>query len=52
MLDPRIVFAAFLVNLGLVTVEKIKEVFASEGHDPETLASIMAEVDQRLIRRG
>ncbi len=51
-MDPRIVFAAFLINLGLTTVEKIKELFASEGHDQETLDGIMAEVDQRLLRRG
>jgi len=51
-MDPRIMLAAFLINLGLTTVAKVKEVFASEGHDDETLTAIMAEVDQRLIRRG
>jgi hypothetical protein len=51
-MDPRIEMAAFLINLGLTTVQKVKEIFASEGHDDEVLAVIMAEVDQRLKRRG
>lgn len=51
-MDPRIEMAAFLINLGITTAEKVKELFASEGHDDETLAAIMAEVDQRLTRRG
>ena len=52
MVDPRIEMAAFLINLGLTTVEKVKEIFASEGHDDIVLAAILAEVNQRLIRRG
>lgn len=51
-MDPRIETAAFLINLGLTTVQKVRELFASEGHDDETLDGIMAEVDRRLARRG
>lgn len=51
-MDPRIEMAAFLINLGITTVEKVKDVFASDGADDATLAAIMAEVNQRLLRRG
>lgn len=51
-MDPRIEMAAFLINLGIVSVQKVKELFAGEGHDEEILAQIMAEVDQRLARRS
>lgn len=51
-LQRQIEFAAFLIKLGLVTAEKLREAFASDGHDAERLAAIMAEVDQRLARRA
>lgn len=50
--DPRIMMAAFAIQLGITTVEKVKEVFAGDGHDDETLAAIMAEVDRRIARRS
>jgi hypothetical protein len=43
--------AAFLINLGLVTVDKIKAYFAGAGHDDETLAAILTEVDARIAAR-
>lgn len=51
-MDPRIELAAFLINLGLTTVTKVREVFASDGQDDEILAQIMSEVDSRIARRG
>ncbi len=50
--DPRIMLAAFVVQLGITTVEKVREVFASDGHDDATLAAIMTEVDRRIARRS
>lgn len=51
-LQAEIATAAMLINLGVVTVEKVKGFFSSQGHDEEALAAIMLEVDQRLARRG
>jgi hypothetical protein len=44
--------AEFLIQLGVVTVEKVKEVFRGQGHDDEVLAQIDAELDRRLARRS
>lgn len=51
-LQRQIEFAAFLIQLGVVTAARVRSVFSEAGHDPETLAAIMAEVDQRLARRA
>lgn len=51
-LVAQIQLASMLINLGLVTVERIKTMFADNGHDDETLAQIMSEVDARIARRS
>ncbi len=51
-MDPRIMLASTLIQLGLTTAEKIREVFKSDGADDATLAHIMAEVDLRIARRS
>ena len=50
-LQQQAMFAAFLINLGLTTVEQVRALFAHDGHDEETLANIMVQVDARLARR-
>lgn len=51
-IDPRIALAAMLVSLGITTVEKIRDLFAKDGHDDATLAALMEEVDARIARRS
>jgi hypothetical protein len=51
-LQAQIQTASMLISLGLTTVEKIRELFSSQGKDEETLAGIMLEVDRRLARRS
>lgn len=52
LLTGEIQTASMLIALGLTTVEKIKALFASDGHDEDTLAAIMLEVDTRIARRS
>ena len=52
LLDPRIEYAAFLIQLGITTVKSVRDLFASEGHDDDTLAAIMSEVNARIARRS
>ena len=51
-IQAQIQTGIMLVNLGLTTVEKLKELFTKDGHDDETLAQIMSEVDRRIERRS
>lgn len=51
-LQAEIATAGMLINLGLTTAEKVKELFASQGHDEATLADIMSQVDARISRRS
>lgn len=51
-MDPRIEMAAFLIQLGVTTIAKIREVFAGDGNDDATLDAIMKEVDARIARRS
>ncbi len=43
--------AGMLLELGVTTYEKIRGYFADQGHDAETLAAILQEVDRRIARR-
>lgn len=51
-LDPRIALAAFLVQLGVVTVQQIRDAFRKDEDDDARLAAIMAQVDARIARRS
>ncbi len=48
----QVEYAAFLIRLGVTTVEKVRAIFAEDGHDDEALAAILVEVDRRLARRA
>ena len=43
--------AEFLIGLGITTAQRIRQYLSDSGHDEETLAAILAEIDQRLARR-
>ena len=50
--DPRVMFGLMLLELGVVTVEKIKGYFTQNTDDDALLAQIHAECDARIARRS
>ena len=51
-LQTEISLAVMLIELGVTTVDKVKALFASRGHDDAVLATIMTDVTARLARRA
>lgn len=47
-MDPRVLLALTLIHAGIMTVEKIKELWGRAGVDSEVLATIQTEADTRL----
>jgi hypothetical protein len=52
MSDPRVMLALMLIELSVVTVEKVKGYFSQNTDDDALLAQIHAEVDARIARRS
>lgn len=51
-LQTEIQIASVLISLGLTTAERIRALFAADGHDDATLDAILAECDTRIARRA
>ncbi len=51
-MDPRVMLAMTLIDLGLTTVQKLRETWATHGLSDDTLDAILGEVDRRLARRS
>ena len=47
-----IAIGSTLLELGLATAEKLREIWAGHGVDETVLDTILAEVDRRLARRA
>ena len=50
--DPTTDLIVLLVGSGLVTINKIKEIWKNNGFKDSDLDPVIAEVDRRLARRS
>lgn len=50
--QAEIAMAGFLIRLGVVAVEKVREVFQKDVNDDAVLDQIMSDVNARIARRS